>query len=172
MARPETEGRPQARAGQVRLGQVRLGFVLLGVAVVLPVAALLGPVVGLPDASTHVGVSVLVAGVPEILCLAAVALLGRAGFDALGGRTAPRSAASVRVEKARYYGALVYCGLNTLPIALYAYAPGVMPGGTAKLVILAVTDLGFVLSLLLAGGQFWEKFRRLFVFEPDWRAEG
>lgn len=156
----------------VRLGRVRLGFVLLAAAVVLPVAALLGPLFGLPAASSNFGVSLLVAGAPEILCLAAVALLGRAGFDALGGRTAPRSAASVRVEKARYYGALLYCGLNTLPIALYAYAPGVMPGGSTKLVILAVTDLGFVLSVLLAGGQFWEKFRRLFVFEPDWRAEG
>ena len=154
----------------MRLGQMRLGLVLLAAAVVLPVAALAFPLVGLPPASSHLGVSLLVAGGPEMLCLAAVALLGRTGFDAL--RTGGPSPASVRVEKARYYGALLYCGLNTLPIALYAYAPGVMPGGTAKLVILAVTDLGFVLSVLLAGGQFWEKFRRLFVFERDWRAEG
>jgi hypothetical protein len=165
MARPGPEHPTQAR-----LGRVRLGLVLLAAAVVLPVAALLFPLVGLPSAASNLAVSLLVAGAPEILCLVAVALLGRAGFDALGGRTVPRSAASVREEKVRYYGALLYCGLNTLPIALYAYVPAVMPGGTAKLVILAVTDLGFVLSVLLAGGQFWEKFRRLFVFEPDWPA--
>ena len=165
MARPGPEHPTQAR-----LGRVRLGLVLLAAAVVLPVAALLFPLVGLPSAASNLAVSLLVAGAPEILCLVAVALLGRAGFDALGGRTVPRSAASVREEKVRYYGALLYCGLNTLPIALYAYVPAVMPGGTAKLVILAVTDLGFVLSVLLAGGQFWEKVRRLFVFEPDWPA--
>lgn len=172
MARPGAERRTQDRISRVRRGQVRLGFVLLAAAVVLPVAALLFPLVGLPAASSHLGVSLLVAGAPEVLCLVAIALLGRAGFDALGGRAVPRSAASVRVAKARYYGAIVYCGLNTLPIALYAYAPAVMPGGTTKLVILAATDLGFVLSVLLAGGQFWEKFRRLFVFEPAWGAEG
>ena len=161
-----------ARPGAERRTQARLGFVLLAAAVVLPVATLLFPLVGLPSAASNLAVGLLVAGVPEVLCLAAVALLGRAGFEAIGGRTLPRSAASVRAEKARYYGALVYCGLNTLPIALYAYAPAAMPGGTAKLVILAATDLGFVLSVLLAGGQFWEKFRRLFVFEANWRTDG
>jgi hypothetical protein len=157
-----------ARAGAERGTQVRLGLVLLAASVVLPVAALLFPAVGLPDASSNLAVSLLVAGVPELLCLAAVALLGRAGFDTFGARIVRRSAAATRVSKLRYYGGLVYCGLNILPFALYAYFPSAMPGGTTKLVILAVTDIGFVLALFLTGGQFWEKFRRLFVYEADW----
>lgn len=129
---------------------------LLGCAVVLPLAALLFPVVGLPAASSSVLVGFLVAGGPEILCLAAIALLGREGFPKFGSKPASRW---------RYYSGLIYCLLNGLPISLYAYAPHWMPGGMTKYFILVMTDIGFVISVFLMGGEFWEKFRRLFVWE-------
>jgi hypothetical protein len=28
-----------------------------------------------------------------------------------------------------------------------------------------IADLGFILSVFLMGGEFWEKFRRLFIWE-------
>jgi hypothetical protein len=153
-------------AADVRL-RIRAGLTLLASSVVVPVAALLFPAFGLPSASSSLFVGLLVAGVPEMLCLAAVALLDREGFDALHAGFRRRPAGSAAVSRLRYYGGLVYCGLNTLPIALYAYVPSAMPGGGAKYVILAATDLGFVLALLLTGGPFWEKFRRLFVWEAE-----
>ncbi len=136
----------------------RVGLVLLGLSVCLPVATLLFPVFGLPSASSNLLVSLLIAGAPEMLCLGAVALLGSAGLPRFHRDAAPAS-------RLRYYGGLVYCVLNTLPISLYAYAPHLMPGGSARYFILSITDLGFILSVFLMGGEFWEKFRRLFVWE-------
>lgn len=136
----------------------RAGFALLGLAICLPVAALLFPVFGLPSASSSLLVGLLIAGTPEILCLGAIALLGREGFPKLGGNAASAS-------RLRYYGGLVYCLLNGLPISLYAYAPQWMPEGSTRYIILAAADLGFIFSVFLMGGEFWEKFRRLFIWE-------
>jgi hypothetical protein len=136
----------------------RAAIALLVLAVMLPIAGLLFPVFGLPSASSNLLVGLLIAGVPEMLCLMGVALLGRSGFPKRGAVPAPAS-------RFRYYGGLAYCLLNGLPLGLYAYAPEWMPGGAAKYIILAVADIGFVLSVLLMGGEFWEKFRRLFIWE-------
>lgn len=134
------------------------GFALLGLAICLPVAALLFPAFGLPPASSSLPVGLLIVGMPEILCLGGIVLLGREGFPKFGGYAAPAS-------QLRYYGGLVYCLLNGLPISLYAYAPQWMPGGPARYIILAAADLGFIFSVFLMGGEFWEKFRRLFIWE-------
>lgn len=156
--------------GTATIGRKRFvaGFALIGFAVLLPIAALLFPVFGLPSPSSNLLVALLVAGAPEMLCLAAIALLGQEGFPNFGDRfRAVSTGAGVApvASKMRYYGGLVYCLLNTLPISLYAYAPHWMPGEPAKYLILAVTDLGFILSVFLMGGEFWEKFRRLFIWE-------
>ena len=140
----------------------RVGLALLGLAICLPIAALLFPVVGLPAASSNLFVGLLIAGTPEVLCLTAIAVLGKEGFQHLRGRSRSEGVAT---SKLRYYGGLSYCLLNGLPISLYAYAPEWMPGVPTKYFILGVTDLGFILSVFLMGGEFWEKFRRLFIWE-------
>ncbi len=127
-------------------------WALLVLAALLPVAALLFPLFGLPSAASSLTVSLLVAGVPEGLCLTAAALLG--------GRTTERS-----VSRLRYYCGLSAAILNGVPMALYAYVPHLMPGGSTKLLILAGSDLGFLYSVLLMGGEFQQKFRRLFIWE-------
>ena len=40
-----------------------------------------------------------------------------------------------------------------------------MPAGNSRIVVLAAADLAFILSIFVMGGEFWEKFRRLFVWE-------
>ena len=52
-----------------------------------------------------------------------------------------------------------------LPFYLYGYFPNIMPAGYARIYILAGSDLSFILSIFLMGGEFWEKLRRLFVWE-------
>lgn len=135
----------------------RIAIALLVLAILLPIAALLLPVFGLPSASSNLFVGLLIAGAPEMLCLVGVALLGRG--------LSKHVAIPARTSRLRYYGGLAYCLLNGLPLALYAYVPQWMPGGATKYIILAVADIGFVLSVLLMGGEFWEKFRRLFIWE-------
>lgn len=139
----------------------KLGVVTLGLAVALVVAALLIPWLKLPADQTTFLVGLLLAGPPEILCVVAVVILGKENFD----RLAPRAARNRPVSQLRYYAGLAGCILNGLPLALYAYVPSIMPGGATRIYILVIADLVFVGSLFLVGGEFWEKLRRLFVWE-------
>jgi hypothetical protein len=69
------------------------------------------------------------------------------------------------VSKARYYVGLAIILLSWLPAYIYAYAPAAMPGGNTRIYILAAMDLAFVASVFLMGGEFWEKVRRIFIYE-------
>jgi hypothetical protein len=111
---------------------------------------------------------VLLAGGPEVLCILAVALLGKDTFRYFAHRvmTALRRAVIDQpASKARYYTGLVVILLSWLPAYIYAYSPTLMPGGDARIYVLAAMDLAFVVSVFLMGGEFWEKVRRIFVYE-------
>src|SRR5262245_64089846 len=56
------------------------GMTALVLAVILPLGALIVPMLGLPLAQSALLVGVLVAGGPEVLCIAAIALLGKETF--------------------------------------------------------------------------------------------
>jgi hypothetical protein len=113
-------------------------------------------------------VGVLVAGGPEVLCIAAIALLGKETFQYLAhhAKLAFRHAVVDRpASKTRYYVGLVIMLVSWLPAYVYAYFPAATPGGNARIYILATMDLAFVASVFLMGGEFWEKVRRIFIYE-------
>jgi hypothetical protein len=144
------------------------GMTALVLAVILPLGAFIVPMLGLPLAQSALLVGVLVAGGPEVLCIAAVALLGKETFQYLAhhAKLAFRRALVDRpASKARYYVGLAIILLSWLPAYIYAYAPAAMPGGNTRIYILAAMDLAFVASVFLMGGEFWEKVRRIFVYE-------
>jgi len=112
----------------------------------------------------------LLAGPAEILCLLAAAILGKEKYQKLTRkvRRSARPPDAVRREaRLRYYLGLAGCLFNGVPLTLYAYVPGMLPGGTTKAGILVIADVVFFVSLFCAGGEFWEKLRRIFVWEGD-----
>jgi len=143
----------------------KAGVVAMALAVPLPILALMVPLLGLPVAQSALLAGGLVAGAPEVLCLLAVALLGKENFNLL--RSSAKSAllaAFLRpASKSRYYFALVLNLLTWLPLLLYAYLPTWMP--KARIPILAGSDIIFILTLFFLGGEFWGKFQRLFIWE-------
>jgi hypothetical protein len=144
------------------------GTAAIVLAVVMPLGAILVPVLGLPTAQSALLVGVLVAGGPEALCILAVALLGKETFQyfTYKAKTAFRRAVIDRpASKGRYYFGLTIMLVSWLPAYLYAYFPASLPGGNARIYILAGMDLAFVASVFLMGGEFWEKVRRIFVYE-------
>ena len=134
----------------------------------LPFCALLIPLLDLPAAQSALIAGALVAGAPEVLMLLAVALLGRQNFDRIVG-TAKKflftTFFSTPVSRGRYYVGLAICLLSFVPIYVAGYVPSWMPAGHGRIAILASADLAFILSFFVMGGEFWEKFRRLFVWE-------
>lgn len=110
----------------------------------------------------------LLAGPAEVLCLVAAAVLGKEKYQKLARKVRPtkrHTASDARVARLRYYLGLGGCLFNGVPLTLYAYVPDLMPGGGTKTSILVIADLVFFASLFFAGGEFWEKLRRLFVWE-------
>jgi hypothetical protein len=109
----------------------------------------------------------LLLGIPELFTLAAVAILGKSGFQYLKGilygwfrRLAPPDTVSL----ARYRIGLVMFLLPLLFAELSIYAPNLFPGFAAHPMAFAVTgDAMFFASLLVLGGDFWDKIRALFV---------
>lgn len=109
----------------------------------------------------------LLLGIPELFTLAAVAVLGKTGFEYLKGvlfgllrRLAPPDAVSLT----RYRIGLVMFLLPLLFAWISAYVPNHIPGFAANPIAFAVIgDVMFATSLFVLGGDFWDKFRALFV---------
>ena len=144
------------------------GMTALVLSVVMPLGALIVPLLGLPAAQAALLAGLLVAGAPEVLCILAIALLGKETFQYFthwAMRALRRAVIDTPASKGRYYVGLAIILVSWLPAYVSAYVPGVMPGGNARLYILAGMDMAFVVSVFLMGGEFWEKVRRIFVYE-------
>jgi hypothetical protein len=144
------------------------GVTAIVLAVVMPLCAFLVPMLGLPTAQSAVLVGVLVAGGPEVLCILAVALLGKDTFQYFthqAKRVFRRALLDAPASMGRYYIGLAIMLVSWLPAYLYAYFPASLPSGYARIYILAGMDLAFVASVFLMGPEFWEKVRRIFIYE-------
>lgn len=144
------------------------GITALVLSVIFPLCAFFVPLMGLSPGESTVISGFLLAGAPEILILLAVALLGKENFD--------RIISSVKgfffatffqkpASKLRYSIGLTMFVASILPLYLVGYATSWMPVGNEKLLLLAGADLACLASVFVMGGEFWGKFRRIFVWE-------
>ena len=143
------------------------GLVAMAAAIILPLAAIFVPLLGLSTAHSAVLVGILVAGGPEVLCILAIVPLGKDTFNYFAhlAKTAVRRAVvETPASRTHYHVRLAIMLVSWLPY-LYAYLPGAFPGGDTRIYILAVMDLAFVASVFLMAAEFWEKARRIFIYE-------
>ena len=110
----------------------------------------------------------LVLGIPELAILAAVTILGKSGYEYLKGLILSflkRHVVPREVSPTRYRIGLA---LFLLPI-LWGWASPYLSHLVAglegnRLWFAASGDLLIIISLLILGGDFWEKLRSLFVY--------
>lgn len=141
------------------------GRAVLALALLLPLVALVIGFTSLLGDKSREWVGVLVNGPSEILCLLAACILGNKYYGrAIPGMTRLTDPA-VKVSRLRYYCGIAGCLFNFLPLYLYAYFPDMMPTGSTKYFTIVIADLVFVGSLFFAGGELWEKIRKVFVWE-------
>ena len=144
------------------------GMTALILSLIMPLFAFLVPLLGLPVAESAVIVGLLIAGGPEVVGLVGIALLGRNAFlyftymikTALRRVVLPK-----RVSQRRYYFGLAVSLVSLLPLFVYGYFPNCLPSGDTRIYILATADVSFILGMFIMGGEFWEKFRQLFIWE-------
>lgn len=110
----------------------------------------------------------LLLGIPELFTLAAVAVLGKQGHEYLKRvlfGALRRLAPPDTVSRARYRAGLAMFIIPMLFAWLSVYVPHLIPGFVAHPFAYAVPlDVVFVASFFVLGGDFWDKFRALFVY--------
>jgi hypothetical protein len=106
---------------------------------------------------------------PEVLSLLAIAILGKDGFIYLKEKVFTllrRAAPTAKVSRTRYRTGLAIWALLFFHGSFVWYAPHLIPGYSENPIALNLTaDFLFIVSLFVLGGDFWEKFRALFVYD-------
>jgi hypothetical protein len=143
-----------------------LGVAFLGLGLSCPVFI---PIVTAADLSTQwktVLSGLLMLGIPEVLWLAAAAVMGKAGFEHLKGRLwglLKRHAPPERVSPTRYRLGLLCFTLPLLFGWLGPYGAQAIPFySDHRFAFHLVGDLLFLTSFFVLGGEFWDKIRALF----------
>jgi hypothetical protein len=121
----------------------------------------------------------LVAGLPEIGMVLAAAVLGKQGFALLKGKLFAllrKHTEPAAITAGRYcIGLVLFCIpllVGWLTPYLVRFLP-VLSHDQGSLLPVIVLDLMFAASFLVLGEEFWEKIRRLFIYEesPDERKD-
>ena len=111
---------------------------------------------------------ILLVGLPEILMLVSVAILGADGYRFLKAKLwamLKKTAPSAKVSRSRYLFGLALFILPLIYAWLEPYIVDLNPWLQNNHRIFNVTgDLLFVTSLYILGGNFWDKLRALFQY--------
>jgi hypothetical protein len=151
--------------------RLALGGVILGLALVVKIV---GPaLIVSSDLSaawkTALSISIFVV-VPKLLIVTIIFVLGKSGFAYLksvcfkyiASALAPLAPAR-QVNKTRYRIGLVMFILPLLEAWLVPYLEAAFPGWAANRPIEWIWDVILIASFFVLGGDFWDKFRALFI---------
>ena len=145
----------------------RIGIAVLVVGWLCP---LLVPVVVATDLPTEwktVLSGLLMVGIPELFTVASIAILGKAGFNLIKDRVfafLKRHGSPDVVTRTRYRIGLVMFVVPILFGWFAPYGPAQIRGHEVQnFWVNIVTDLMFMSSFFVLGGEFWDKLRALFV---------
>jgi hypothetical protein len=113
--------------------------------------------------------ALLVFGLPQLLTVIAIAIVGKSGFHYLMeqlARAAKRLEPAAHVSRFRYGLGLAMLFLPLAVALLDAHmALPVIHQGTAQWLYAAINDTLFLTSFFVLGGEFWDKVKALFIYE-------
>jgi len=146
-----------------------LGMTCFILSFVFPLIGFLIPFLGLPLALMAFLTGFLMFGGPEIMIVLAVVFLGKPVLNQIKEKffkLFKRKKPYKPVSRFRYYlGIVIFFGSFT-PFYLNGYAPHLLPDHEVwRLYIFIGSDLVFILSFFILGGNFWEKFKKLFIWD-------
>jgi hypothetical protein len=103
------------------------------------------------------------------LSILAIAILGKDGFNFLKEKVFAllrRAAPTAKVSRTRHRAGLAIWALLFIYGSFVWYAPHLVPGYAEHRIAMNLTaDFLFIASLFVLGGNFWEKFRALFIYD-------
>ena len=147
--------------------RIKLGLAIFVAGFLSP---LLIPVVKATQISTAWKLAIsgaLAVGVPEVLSVMAIAIMGKAGFNAIKAavfKWFKKYAPPDVVGRTRYRVGLMMFVLPILFGWLAPYASHLIPGyASHRLAVSLSGDVVLISSLFILGGDFWDKVRSLFI---------
>lgn len=140
----------------------KVGIVLFATMILawlaIPIEAALGM-----SAATIAATTAAIAIGNKIILLAAIAVMGKPGFQELKARAFGLLTPAATVSPARYKLGLVMFCLPLIGGSLETWASHIMPSIVAnRLWVDILLDLMLIASLFVLGGNFWDKLRSLF----------
>jgi hypothetical protein len=144
-----------------------LGLVFLILSIIFPIIGLVFPFFDFPSKYSIPITTFLLIGIPEIMIIVAVSLLGKKYYQFCKQRFFKLFKKKFKpVSKKRYYFGLIIMVLSVFPLYLYGYGYELLPKDNyLRYFMLFLGDFCFVLSFFIMGKQFWHKCRCLFVWE-------
>lgn len=148
---------------------------LYGGIAVLAIAWLI-PLLGIPVSRTNwpIGakaaiIGLLTFGGPELLSIVAIIILGRESYELILEKLKKifrRIQPSGKVSRLRYHIGLALFLLPIIPTYIMGYFPHLLPDTSPMRLIVSISsDLMFIVSLFVLGGDFWDKLRSLFIYD-------
>lgn len=111
----------------------------------------------------------LLVGIPELALVAAIGILGKAGFNYLKSKLFgffKKYGPPAKVSPTRYRVGLVLFVLPILVGWLLPYGAHLLPFyQESRIMINVMLDLIFISSVFVLGGDFWDKIQSLFIQE-------
>ena len=149
----------------------RIGTFLFIVGLVCPVFIPLITASDLPTTWKTTLSGALVVGIPQVFSLTAVAFMGKAGFNYIKAKLfglLRKLAPSREVSRARYHVGLVLFVVPLLYGWLSPYLADYIPVYNENAMTFSVVgDCLLLVSLIVLGGEFWEKIRALFMYQVN-----
>ncbi|MBW1781340.1 MAG: hypothetical protein JRL30_11445 [Deltaproteobacteria bacterium] len=161
-----TEGK--RTAGHIRPGwRFYAGIILFFLGLLSPLFIPLVTATALPAAWKTAGSGLLMLGIPELLWVAAAAIMGKSGFNYIKGKFwgfFKKMAPPDEVSPARYRVGLVMFSLPILFGWVGPYGLHWIQGyENYRLAANLIGDILLISSLFVLGGDFWDKMRGLFI---------
>jgi hypothetical protein len=149
--------------------RMKLGVVLFLLSIALPLLGI--PIVATFGLSTTMTASVsgaLLIGA-EVLGLLAIAVMGKSGFAFIKNRIfgfLKQHGPPEDVSQHRYIIGLVMFSVPIIFGWISIYVSDLIPGYTSNPLPYAIVgDLLLLMSLIVLGGNFWDKIRALFIYD-------
>lgn len=147
--------------------RLQLGVALFGLSIVLPVLGVpLVAVMGRSAATVATISGGMLAG-SEVLGIVAVAVMGKSGYAYIKNRVfgyLKQYGPPAEVSRTRYTIGLVMFAVPIVFGWLAPYAAALIPGYLGNEFTYAIVgDLLLLVSLIVLGGDFWDKLRALFI---------
>lgn len=151
----------------------RIGIFLIIFGFISPLFSLLVPLLGLPSGTTAAIVGLFMLGIPEVFLIFGAALAGKEAVNAVKDKIKAifKSEGPPKpVSREQYNFGLLLIVLSIVGTWVLAYLEFVIDFEINRRTFLYLNFLGdalFIIGFFVLGEQFWEKFKRLFTWEPE-----